>query len=264
MKLNEMTWKDIFGYHKVDTAEELNPFFEQGYHIVSCDASYRESVGTCSVQIKGKDKEYKVKDKPFSAIGPVESEILSILHGVREVQKNKSAKKVLFTNDNVSAINLVLGNHDRKQNHIIRAVDKVRNELSKLTIPYEFAQVKSKVNKKVDKSAKRKLKSRETVIEKRIRERKDKISKVQERAQNLECKQDGTNYLVKSSNSETWYAVNLDILSCSCPYWKNNWSKKPEGAKWTRATPCKHMCRAADFGSQNILEIFRSQVFRRK
>jgi hypothetical protein len=263
--LKEISWKDILGYYEINKIEELDIFLDQGFHILSCDASYRKQIGTCSIQIRKKGKENTVKDVSFTAIGPVESEIKSILHGIREVQKCKSIKKILLTNDNYCAINLVVGNFNPIKSNIINSVNKVKKELKKLTVPYEVAWVRSKVNRKVDKSAKSYLKKTEEEKEKTIKERIIGIHKSQDRGKDLECNAGGEHvFFVKSSNSDVLYVVDFDKISCTCPSWEKKWGDKEKHTIYSRALPCKHMCKAAEFGELDIFEIFRGQIFRRK
>lgn len=263
VKLDEITWKDILGYYEAKEIAELDRFVKDGFHIVSCDASYRNKIGTCSIQINNGGKENTIKNKSFSAIGPNESEIKAILHGIREAKNNKSIKKALFTNDNYQAINFVIGNLTPSQENIKKCVQKVKKELEGLKIPFEFALVRSKVNKKVDKSAKKHLKKKEEEIEKIIKGRIKKIQEAISRSLDLECKLNINAYLVKSSNSNKWYNVNLNDLHCDCPQWENKWGGKKAQTIFSRALPCKHMCKAANFGKLDIFEIFKGQIFRR-
>lgn len=264
VRLDVLTWKDLLGYHRPD-AEELEKFVQKGFHIISCDASYRNGAGTCSIQIKNGGKENTMKNNSFTAIGPNEAEMKSILHGIREAQKCKSIKKALFTNDNLQAVSLVTGSYTPRQENIKRAMDKITVELAKLNMPYEFALVRSKVNRKVDKGAKKHLTKREAEIKANIEKRIKKVHEIIERCKELKCiKTTDKGFLVYSSNSDSEYTVDIENLCCTCPYWKNNWSDKSAGAIWSRALPCKHMCKAAEFGGLDIFEIFKGQIFRRK
>ncbi|MBU0760522.1 MAG: hypothetical protein KJ858_02420, partial [Nanoarchaeota archaeon] len=236
----ELNWKELFGYHEFTDRKESDAFLKKGFHVVDCDASYKEFVGSCSIQIRSMKKENKIKSRPFTAIGPNESEMMAILHGIREAKKIKGIKKALFTNDNNFAIDVIVGNSRPSRENIKKAASKIKKELSDVCFEYEFARVKGKVNSRVDRHAKKELKKKEIDIDKLIESRIKRVLTAQSKAKNLECKQKTELiYAVKSEDSDKWYDVNLDSLSCSCPYWKNNWSKKPEGAKWTRATPCK-------------------------
>jgi len=264
VKLNELTWKDILGYHK-PSVEELKEFVNQGFHIISCDASYKDGVGTCSIQIKNGGKDNTIKNKSFTAIGPNEAEMKSLLHGIREAKNCKSIKKALFTNDNLQAVSFVVGSYKPRQENIKKAVAKVKRELENLSFPFEFALVRSKVNKKVDKSAKKYLTKREAEIKSNIEKRIKKVNEIIERSKTLNCiKTSEGEFIVLSSNSNSEYVVNLENLYCTCPYWKNNWSNKEAHTIFSRALPCKHMCKVAELNEQNIFEIFKSQIFRRR
>jgi len=263
VKLNELTWKDFFGYHKPDE-EELNNFIKEGYHIVSCDASYKNGIGTCSIQIRNGGKENTIKNKSFNAIGPNESEIRSILQGIREAKKCKSIKKALFTNDNLPAISFVTGGYTPKQKNIVSIIEKVKEEIKKLLFPYEFALVRGKVNRRVDKSAKKYLTRREGDIEIKIKKRIDRVNRAIERSKNLGCIKVSESEFVVSSSPNRSYVVNLKELGCTCPFWTNKWGGKEKSTIFSRALPCKHLCKAGETSNQNILDIFHSQIFRRK
>lgn len=164
----------------------------------------------------------------------------------------------------MQAINFVVGNYKPKQRNIFDAVEKVKNELKEAPFHFEFILVRSKVNRIVDNSAKKYYKKRDAEISARINKRIASVLKLKERGQCLECKnQSNQIFHVKSSSSDIWYTVNLKNLSCTCPYWTSNWSGKNIPTILTRALPCKHMCRATEFGGLNIFDIFRSQIFRR-
>ena len=265
IKLNELTWKEILGYHKANTIEELNEFIKRGFHIVECDASYKDKAGTCSIRIRNGGKENKTKNKKFVAVGPNEAEIISILHGIREAKNIKSIQKAIFANDNLQAVSLVVGGYNPQQENIKKAVGKVKIELAKLDFPYEFALVRSKVNRKVDKSAKKHLIKREAEIKSNIEKRIKKVQRAKERCKGLKCiKTSKDKFLVYSSNSDSEYIVDIENLYCTCPSWKNNWGNKEAHTIFSRALPCKHMCRAAELDGQDIFEIFKSQIFRRR
>jgi len=264
VKLNELTWKELLGYHMLNAAE-LEEFILQGFHIISCDASYREKVGTCSIQIRNEGKENTIKDKSFVAIGPNEAEIKSILHGIREAQKCKSIKKALFTNDNRQAVNFVTGGYTPKQDNIKKSVEKVKLELSKLSFPYEFALVRSKVNRKVDNSAKKHLTKMEAKIKLKIEKRINEVHETINRSNELNCiKTSECEFVVSSSNLDSNYTVNLESPYCTCPNWEKRWGNKGRGTIFSRALPCKHMCKASEFSGQDIFQIFRNQIFNRK
>lgn len=263
VKLKELTWKDLFGYHKLDS-EELEKFVENGFHIVSCDASYKGGVGTCSIQVRNGGKENVMKNFSFTASGPNEAEIKSIFYAIREVKNLKSVKKSLFVNDNYYAVSLVSGNFKPKQNNIIKSIEKVNLELSKLNIPYEFALVRGKVNRKVDKGARKYFNKKEKEIALNIQKRIDKVRKRISAGKYLKCiKTSETEFLVSSSTNSS-YVVNLEDLYCTCPAWEKKWKNKGSLIIALRALPCKHMCRVADFSGLDVFEIFRKQIFRRR
>lgn len=263
--INELTLKDILGYHKADTIEKLDEFIKDGFHIISCDASYKDKAGTCSVQIRNGGKENKIKNKSFVAVGPNEAEILSILHGIREAKNIKSIKRAIFANDNLQAVSFVVGGYNPQQENIKKAVAKVKAELENLGFPYEFALVRSKVNRKVDKSAKKHLTKREAEIKSNIEKRIKKVNEIKGRSKILKCiKTSEEEFIVLSSNSNSEYVVNLENLYCTCPNWKNKWGNKEAHTIFSRALPCKHMCKAAELNGQDIFAIFKSQIFRRR
>jgi hypothetical protein len=265
VKLNELTWKDIFGYHKFDTHDELNNFVNGEYHIVSCDASYKNCAGTCSIQVTKSKKNKKIKNKKFVAFGPNEAEMLAILHGIREVKNLKSVQKVLFTNDNRQAVSFVAGTYTARQDNIKKVLEKIKKELVSAPFSYEFALVRSKVNKQVDKSAKKYLTKKEEEIKLNIEKRVKKVQEAVERSKNLNCiKTTENEFLVSSSNSDSNYIVNFENLYCTCPNWKNKWGNKETSTIFSRALPCKHMCKVAEYSRKDIFEIFKSQIFRRK
>ena len=210
VQLKSLTWKDIFGYHKFDTLDELNNFVKGEFHVVSCDASYKNCAGACSIQITKGNKENTIKNKKFVAFGPNQAEMLAILHGIREIKACKSVKKVLFTNDNRQSVSFVTGSYTARQDNIKNVLEKIKKELIDAPFSYEFALVRSKVNRKVDNSAKKYLTKREEEIKSNIEKR---IKKVQESIKNskvLNCiKTTEKEFLVPSSNSNSNYIVNL-------------------------------------------------------
>src|SRR3989344_2748242 len=217
----------IFGhYEEIEHSEDLNKFIEEGFHIIHCDASYEDGIGACSVQIRNSgEKERKIKSRSFSTLGPVEAEMRSVLHGIREAKKTKSIRKALFTNDNYNVINLIVGNHTPRKSHIIKTTNKVKEALGELNFPYNFAWVRSKINKKVDREAKRVLKRKEKAVELRVEKRKEQIIFQIEKSKNLKYEFKEGKHFVKSEKYENWYESNLENLFCSCAFWKNKSSR---------------------------------------
>lgn len=265
--LKEIEWEKILGYYDIgDDYEQIEKFLDDGWTIVHCDASYKNRWGSCSVQIKKKNREYAIKKYKFRSRGPNHSESKSIVYGLRELQKIKGVKKAIILNDNYYAVNLAVGNFSPRKPHIKRVVGELENEKEKLDCDLHFGKVKSKINKKVDKSAKRVLKKKEAEIKDKIEERINSIKMNIEKSKKLtEYKKiDNNSVEIKSENSEKWYTVHFyPVPSCSCPWWSNNWDKKELKIIKSRALPCKHMCKAAEVLGINIFDIFRKQIFRR-
>ena len=261
----------IYNYHRIGKDFiKIQDFLDSGFYVVQCDAShnYNTKRGSASVIIKTPSgKEYKPRNFTFKSIGPVYAEIKSIVYGIREVQKIKmEANKVLVLNDNYYAINFVAGNLTPQKDHIKEVITEVENMLKKRDdLDIQFGLVRSKVNRKADKIAKRTLKTKEMEIDERINRRIRKIKERMKQAEKFkEYKIEGNKVKIKHPSSSFWFEVSFDSYpSCNCHWWKHNWENKGEKIIKARALPCVHMCKAAEVLGVNIFDIFRKQIFRR-
>ena len=259
-------WEEVLGFQDIgDDVTKLNDFLERDYFIVRCDASYKKGVGSCSIQIEKKDRQYAIKNHTFTSKGPVYSEIKAIVYGLKELGKIKNVKKTLIINDSYYAINFAVGNFKPQKPHIKEIVDKLKEEKNKLNCELEFGWVKSKINRRVDRIAKKTLREKEEEIKNRIDKRINHIKNNIEKAKNLQVyKKIDKTVLVKSEKTEKWYEVKFDPYpSCSCQWWKKNWGNKDIKIIKSRALPCKHMCKAAEILKIDIFEVFKRQIFRR-
>jgi hypothetical protein len=167
----KLDWYGLFNYYEARTKKELESFINQDYAILSCDASYKKGLGSCSNVIIKNKKEYVKQNNSFTAKGPVESELKAILFGLRGLKKLAISGEILVTNDNYYAINFVVGNFTPQLPHIIKVTQSIAKELSQLNQVIKFCLVRSKINKSVDKAAKQELKIKESNCERKINER---------------------------------------------------------------------------------------------
>lgn len=259
--------REALGYQYIGkNTERLQEFLDEGFTIVKCDASYKDSVGSSSVSIEKKDKSYKPKHRTFKAQGPVHAELTAILHGIRAVQNIKHTDKVLVVNDNVSAVSLASGGFTPQKSYIKEVVEKIGEVQEEAPAYIAYGWVRSKVTKKVDKAAKRTLRTKEEEINERIEKRIKDVEKKRKKSRALSEYRvlDQSSVRIKSEKSSYWYLVSFDsVPSCSCYWWKHNWGNKDEKIVKARSLPCKHMCKAAEVLGFDIFEIFKRQIFRR-
>ncbi len=258
----KVDWYPIFNYYEAKTKKELKPFINQGYTILSCDASYKKRLGACSTLIINNQKKYVIQNKSFIAKGPVESELKSILFGLRRLEKLAISGKILVTNDNYYAINFAAGNFTPKIPYIAKVTKSITKVISQLNQDIKFCLVRSKVNKSVDKAAKQELKIKESNCERKINERIKRVNAAKDRAINLRYKVLKTHVEVQSDTSGETYVVTLDPISCSCNYWSRQWANKESKIIKARALPCKHICKAAEAMNRDIFQLFRRPIFR--
>jgi len=253
-----VNWIRLLKYYLIGGNSELiKDFKNKGYAIVRCDASYKGKLGTCSISIETKNKRYKTTKKNFRAKGSTRAELKSIYYSLRRL-RNLNLENVLILNDNEYAVSLASGLY--KPQTTRKICSKINKELENLRKNIKFGLVRSKLNRKVDLSAKKQLrKYQKDQLEKR-KKRIERVNRMIVKGQKYSCKKVNGKFLVTTESGRD-YSVSLDDLpACTCYYWHKNWANKTEKIVKSKALPCSHICCAAEFSGKDIFEIFEHQI----
>ncbi|HET55859.1 MAG TPA: hypothetical protein ENN33_11645 [Ignavibacteria bacterium] len=251
-------WEGSLGYYIIgEDFGRIEDFKERGYAIIRCDASYKGGLGTCSISIETKNKAYKSTEKSFREKGSTRAELKSIYYSLMRL-RNLNFNNVLILNDNQYAVSLVSGFF--KPQTTREVCSKINKELKNSQKNIKFGLVRSKLNRKVDQSAKKQLR----------KYRKDQLEKYNERVKRVNCmitesqkhsceKVNGGFSVITESGRK--YLVSFDDLpTCNCYYWRKNWENKAEKIVKSKALPCSHICCAAEFSERDVFEIFEHQI----
>ncbi len=258
-------WQAFQCFHIGDNAGMINSFLDLGYSVVHCDASYRDGIGTASIYIENTGRQYAIQKTTFRSKGPVYAEMMAMIHALRRIKQMKTIDRALLVNDNLYSVFLAAGCYTPRKDHIKAAVQNFNDEKAQVLFPVELGWVRSKITKKVDKAAKREMKSKEIEIRDKIEKRKEKVLQTIRKAKalnNFTVEDDSVK--IRSEKSNRWYAISFSpIPTCTCAWWRNKWGNKEDFIIKARALPCKHMCKAAEVLEEDIFAIFERQIFRR-
>lgn len=257
-------------YHDLqDGKNRIKDFLEKGYYVVKCDASYDYMLkrGSAAVEVQCKERNYKPKKFTFESVGPVHSELRFIWYGFKVLEKiKKPIGEVLILNDNLFAINLVVGNFTPRRSYIRDIVDAIKRRMKEMKFEVEFGLVRSKTVRRVDRLAKKRIKCKGKEINQRINRRINIVRKRIEESKKFTRYRwiDNATIEIKDTASNYWFRVCLSpVPSCTCYWWRRRWGSKSKEIIKARALPCVHMCKAAEILNIDIFRLFQRQIYRK-